>query len=397
MAAAVFAARAGHQVHVFEKNEKLGKKLYITGKGRCNLSNACETEDLFAAVCRNPKFLYSSFYGFDNTRTMEFFEELGLGLKIERGQRVFPKSGRSSDVIRALEREMRRLHVGIHLCATVKDICAEDGSFSAIELENGEKIKADSCIIATGGLSYRSTGSTGDGYRFAKSLGHQVIEVCPALVPLTVQDEWVRELQGLSLRNVTLSIWDQGRTPYQDFGELLFTHFGISGPLVLSASSEIGRKLQKKTLPAEIDLKPALTEEQLDQRLLREIEAHHKKSFKNVVDPLFPAKLRPVMIRLSGIPAEKVSCELGREERKGFVHLIKHLPFVLNGLRGYEEAIITSGGVEVQNIDPSTMESKLVSGLYFAGEVLDLDALTGGYNLQIAWSTAYAAASAQSR
>ena len=395
MMAAIFAARNGQEVHVYEKNEKLGKKLFITGKGRCNLTNACETEELFSAVQRNAKFLYSSFYGFSNFQTMEFFEELGIKLKIERGNRVFPESDHSSDVIHALEREMKRCGVHVYLYTKVKRVLSEDGRFRKIELESGEKITGDRCIVATGGLSYRTTGSDGDGYRFAKDLGHSVEECCPALVPMGTKEDYVKELQGLSLRNVTFSVWEGTKKRYEDFGELLFTHYGVSGPLVLSASSQIGRLLRKKELSAEIDLKPALSENQLDQRVLREFEENHKKSFKNAIDGLFPAKLRPVMVELSGIDPEKKVYEVSKEERKHFIQLIKHFPLTLTGLRGYEEAIITSGGVNIREIDPSTMESKKISGVYFIGEVLDLDALTGGFNLQIAWSTAFLAGIAQ--
>ena len=395
MTAAIFAARNGHEVHLYEKNEKLGKKLFITGKGRCNLTNACETEELFSAVQRNAKFLYSSFYGFSNFQAMEFFEDLGVKLKTERGNRVFPESDHSSDVIHALEKEMKRCGVHVHLYTKTENILFEDGTFREIELASGEKIQGDSCIVATGGLSYRTTGSDGDGYRFAEKLGHSVEECCPALVPMSVKEAYVKELQGLSLRNVTFSVLEGSKKRYEDFGELLFTHYGISGPLVLSASSRIGRLLRKKELSAEIDLKPALSENQLDQRVLREFEENHKKNFKNAIDGLFPAKLRPVMIELSGIDPEKKVYEVTKEERKNFIRLIKHFPLTLTGLRGYEEAIITSGGVNIKEIDPSTMESKLVSGVYFIGEVLDLDALTGGFNLQIAWSTAFLAGMAQ--
>lgn len=393
MFAAIFAARNGHEVHVYEKNEKLGKKLYITGKGRCNITNAGDMEDLFAAVVTNPKFLYSSFYTYPNDAVIAFFEELGVNTKIERGNRVFPESDKSGDVIAALTNEMKRQGVHIHLRTEVRAIhTAVDGSFESIVLADGCEIKGDVCFITTGGFSYQTTGSTGDGYRMAKEVGHSVSEPEPALVPLVIQEEYVKELQGLSLRNVTATISDGKKRLYQDFGEMLFTHYGVSGPLILSASSVIGKTLKKKALTLEIDLKPALYFEQLDQRVLRDFEENINRQFKNAVSKLFPSKLIPVMIALSGIDENKKVNEISREERQKFVHLIKGLKMTVTALRGFNEAIITRGGVKVKEVNPATMESKLVPGLYFAGEVLDLDAVTGGYNLQIAWSTAYVAA-----
>lgn len=394
MMAAVAAAGNGHKVHVFEKNEKLGKKLFLTGKGRCNLTNACDMDTLFASVISNPKFLYSAFYGFTNEQTMAFFEGLGLQIKTERGNRVFPVSDHSSDVIRVLEKEMERLGVWIHLYSEVKEVLEEENRFSGLILGDGKKVAGDACIIATGGLSYPSTGSTGDGYRFARDLGHQVTEPVPSLVPMEVQEWYAKELQGLSLRNVTVSIFDGKRKLYEEFGEMLFTHYGVSGPLILSASSVVGKKLQTgkgKSLTLKIDLKPALTEEQLDQRVLRDFEEQKNKQFKNAVDKLFPAKLKPVMLELSQISQEKRVNEISREERRRFVELMKCFQMTVTGPRGFQEAIITRGGVSVKEVDPTTMESRHVKNLYFAGEVLDLDALTGGFNLQIAWSTGYAA------
>ena len=388
------AAREGCAVTLFEKNEKLGKKVFITGKGRCNLTNACDVEDLFPAVKTNAKFLYSSFYGFTNQDVMDFFEELGMRTKIERGERVFPLSDHSSDVIRTLEEEMKRLGVKICLNTSVKKIEAKDGHFTGVVLSDGKKVSGDACVVATGGISYPSTGSTGDGYRFAKELGLEVTDCLPSLVPMETQEDWVPELQGLSLRNVNAVIRDGKKKLYEDFGEMLFTHYGVSGPLMLSASSVIGKKLKDHPLTLEIDLKPALSIEQLDQRVLRDFEENHNRQFKNVIHKLFPAKLIPVMLKLSGIDPEKKVNVISREERQHFVSLIKKIPVTLTGLRGYNEAIITKGGVSVKEIDPGTMEAKTVSGLYFAGEVLDLDAVTGGFNLQIAWSTACAAARA---
>ncbi|MCI9441863.1 MAG: NAD(P)/FAD-dependent oxidoreductase [Ruminococcus sp.] len=398
MMAALTAARNGHKVHLYEKNEKLGKKLFITGKGRCNLTNACDMDTLFASVTSNPKFLYSAFYGFTNEQTMEFFESLGLRIKTERGNRVFPASDHSSDVIRVLEKEMERLRVQIHLHSEVEEILTQENTFSGLILRNGKKAEGDACIIATGGMSYPSTGSTGDGYRFAIGLGHRVTDPVPSLVPMEVQEWYAKEIQGLSLRNVTAAVFDGKKKLYEEFGEMLFTHYGVSGPIILSASSVVAKKLatakepkKKSQLTLKIDLKPALTMEQLDQRVLRDFEEQKNKQFKNAVDKLFPTKLKPVMIELSGISPEKKVNEISKEERRRFVELIKGFQMTVTGLRGFQEAIITKGGVSVKDVDPGTMESRHVKKLYFAGEVLDLDALTGGFNLQIAWSTGYAA------
>lgn len=399
MFAAIAAAKNGHQVTLYEKNEKLGKKIFITGKGRCNITNAADMEELFDAVVTNSKFLYSSFYGYTNQNVIDFFEDAGVPVKIERGNRVFPISDHSSDVIRALEREMKKVGVKVCLNTEVKSLEAEKGKFNKVVLKDTTTQTADACIVATGGLSYRSTGSTGDGFRFAENVGHKVTQCFPSLVPMETKEPWICELQGLSLRNVEAKILDGKKELYKDFGEMLFTHFGVSGPLIISASSYVGKKFmdkngQKKELTLEIDLKPALTEEQLDQRVLRDFEENHNRQFKNAITKLFPTKLIPVMLELGGIDPEKKVNSIEKEERKQFVHLIKHFRMTLTGLRDYPEAIITKGGVNVKEIDPGTMESKLVKGLYFAGEVLDLDALTGGFNLQIAWSTGYAAGNA---
>ena len=389
--AAIFAARNGHRVELFEKNEKIGKKLFITGKGRCNVTNAGDMDALFDAVKSNPKFLYSAFYSFTNEQAMDFFEELGVRLKVERGNRVFPESDHSSDIIHALKHELEQLGVEIHFCTEVKDVLVEHEKFTGIVLKNGKKVSGDACVVATGGISYASTGSTGDGYRFAEKTGHKVTELYPSLVPMEVKEWYAKELQGLSLRNVRGIILDGKKKLYDEFGEMLFTHYGVSGPIIISASSVVGKKLQDKELTLQIDLKPALSREQLDQRVLRDFEENKNKQFKNAVDKLFPAKLKPIMIELSGISPEKKVNEISKEERLYFVDLIKNFNMTLTGLRSYNEAIITKGGVSVKDIDPGTMESKKISGLYFAGEVLDLDALTGGFNLQIAWSTGYLA------
>lgn len=391
MMAAVFAARNGQNVQLLEKNEKLGKKLFITGKGRCNITNAADIEDLFTAVTSNPKFLYSGFYSFTNQQVIDFFEELGVKTKIERGERVFPVSDHSSDVIAAFSRELKLLGVSVSLHTEVRELLCEQDKVCGVLLTNGKKMKADAVIVATGGISYPSTGSTGDGYRFAKETGHRVTELLPSLVPMEVRQWYAKELQGLSLRNIEICITDGKKKLYEEFGEMLFTHYGVTGPVILSASSVVGKTLRKKELTLHIDLKPALSEEQLDKRILREFDANHNKQYKNSIDSLFPAKLKPVMIELSEIEPEKKVNEITKEERQRLVHLIKDFTMTLTGLRGYNEAIITKGGISVKEIDPGTMESKKMKGLYFAGEVLDLDAVTGGYNLQIAWSTGYLA------
>ena len=397
MAAAAFLGEHGHQVHVFEKNEKLGKKLFITGKGRCNLTNSCDEETFFQSVVSNEKFLYSAFHGFSNEDAIAYFEQLGLPLKEERGGRIFPKSDHSSDVIKALEQRMKELDVKIHLNSLIKEILlqeTEEGQkkVTGVLLENGQEIAADKVIVATGGMSYQATGSTGDGYAFAKQAGHKVTTLRSALVPIETKEEYVPRMQGLSLKNVRFTVKDGKKVLYQDFGELLFTHFGMSGPLVLTASSYLGKKLEKKELQGTIDLKAALTEEQLDARLLREFEAGKNKQFKNVVSGMFPSKMFPVILELGKIPPEKKVNEITKAERMEFLRVVKNFPVTITGLRGFREAIITQGGVKTGEINPKTMESKKAQGLYFIGEVLDLDAVTGGFNLQIAWSTARAAA-----
>ena len=391
MMAAISAAECGARVSLLEKNEKLGKKLFITGKGRCNLTNAADIEEFFRAVISNPKFLYSAFYSFTNEQTIAFFESLGLKTKVERGGRVFPQSDHSSDVISALSRELSRRKADVLLHTEVKELIIEEGRAAGVLLSSGKKLYADAVIVASGGISYPSTGSTGDGYRFAESCGHRVTELSPALVPMEVKEWYAKELMGLSLRNIQIRITEGKKKLYEEFGEMLFTHYGVTGPVILSASSVVGNRLKQKELTLHIDLKPALSEEQLDKRVLREFEANHNRQFKNAVDSLFPVKLKPVMVELSEIPEDKKVHEITKEERLRFVRLIKDFTMTLTNLRGYNEAIITKGGVSVKEVDPGTMESKKVSGLYFAGEVLDLDAVTGGYNLQIAWSTGYLA------
>ena len=392
MFAAIFAAYNGNEVHLFEKNEKLGKKLFITGKGRCNITNASDLEVLFSSVVTNAKFLYSSFYSYTNQDVIDFFENIGVQTKIERGNRVFPVSDHSSDVISGLTKELKKLGVELHLRTEVERVVGKE-HFEYIKLKNGKKIAGDSCIVATGGFSYQTTGSTGDGYRFAKEMGHKVTEILPSLVPLVIQEEYVKELQGLSLRNIEAAVYDGKKKLYSDFGEMLFTHYGVSGPLMLSASSYIAKKVKEKELKLVIDLKPALTFEQLDGRVLREFEESMNKQFKNAIQKLFPSKLVPVILAVSDIDSEKKVNLITKEERQQFVTLIKNFTLTITGLRDFDEAIITKGGVDVKEINPSTMESKFVQGVYFVGEILDLDALTGGFNLQIAWSTGHAAGS----
>ena len=399
MMAAISAAEDGHHVTLLEKNEKLGKKIYITGKGRCNLTNNCEVEDLLQATCVNRKFLYSAFYGFTSQDTIEFFEDAGMKTKTERGNRVFPVSDHSSDVIQALNRKLREC--GVRVCLhteaagiLTKETSSEDGEkvcVCGVKKKDGTHLEADAVVVATGGLSYASTGSTGDGYRFAKELGHSVTECSPSLVPIETAEDWAGRLQGLSLRNVEVTILDGKKELYREFGEMLFTHYGVTGPLILTASSVIQKKLAAHPLAMRINLKPALSEEQLDARILREFEAEKNKQFKNVIGALYPAKLIPVIIELSEIPEEKPVHDISKEERKRLIEVTRHFPLTLTRLRGYNEAVVTRGGVSVKEIDPGTMESKKISGLYFAGEVLDLDALTGGFNLQIAWATGHAA------
>ena len=395
MLAAIAAAAEGADVNLYEKNEKLGKKLFITGKGRCNVTNACEMEELFSAVVTNSKFLYSSFYGFTNRDMMELLEKAGLRLKVERGNRVFPQSDKSSDVISALERLLKKEGVRVCKNTMVTEIFTEEGAVCGVSLQDksGERsLKADAVIVTTGGLSYPSTGSTGDGYEWAKATGHRVTALSPALVPFeTAEREEVLALQGLSLKNVEAAVYAGNREIFRDFGEMLFTHFGVSGPLLLSASSFGAKFIKKQPLKLIIDLKPALTWEQLDERILRDFAESRNRQFKNALNHLYPSKLIPIIIGRSGIDPDKKVNEITKEERRRLAEVTKGLEFTLTALREFKEAIITQGGIDVRDVNPSTMESKKVKGLFFAGEVLDLDAVTGGFNLQIAWSTGWTA------
>ncbi|MBQ8316640.1 MAG: NAD(P)/FAD-dependent oxidoreductase [Lachnospiraceae bacterium] len=391
MLAAIAAAEAGADVLLLEKNEKLGKKIYITGKGRCNVTNACDTEDLLKNVVTNRRFLYSALYAFTNLQTMEFFEECGVPLKVERGERVFPVSDKSSDVINGLVKRLKQAGVTIKLNTTVNKVCVEGGSVTGVELQSGERLSGDACIVATGGLSYASTGSTGDGYTFAKLCGHTVTDCYPSLVGLKITEPFAKELEGLSLKNVTLKAVQGKKVLYDGFGELLFTADGISGPLVLSASAAVTDKLQQGEVRVLLDLKPALSKEELDARILRDFEEAKNKQFRNALDKLLPQRLIRVIIGLCGIPEEKQVNSVTKQERAVLVDVLKGIELHIKKTGGFNEAVITRGGISVKEVNPSTMESKLTKGLYFAGEVLDVDALTGGYNLQIAWSTGYLA------
>lgn len=396
MMAAITAARNGASVTLIEKNEKTGKKIFITGKGRCNVTNGCERDEFFDNIVTNSKFLYSAYAAFDNRSMMELLEEAGCPLKEERGKRIFPQSDHSSDVIAALNRMLKQEGVKVLLHTGVKELILEEDpeeikQVTGVILMDGTERKADSVIVATGGNSYEATGSTGDGYRFALQAGHTVREVKPALVPFVIREEWCRQLQGLSLKNVACQIKKDKKKLYEGFGEMLFTHFGVSGPLMLSASSFYVKKYQGEEVSLVIDLKPALTKEQLDARILRDFHKNTNRQFKNSLDELLPTKMIPVIITLSGIPAEKRVNEITREERNYLVELLKNLTMTITGTRGFSEAIVTQGGVNVKEILPASMESRKVRNLYFAGEVLDVDALTGGFNLQIAWSTGFLA------
>ena len=397
MMAAISAAAGGASVTLLEPNERLGKKLNITGKGRCNVTNDSDMAGLLANVPRNGKFLYSAFSRFDGRDAMAFFKGLGVPLKVERGGRVFPVSDRSFDISAALERRLRTLRVTV-LRRRALSVRIDGGAVSGVETEEGE-LPAEAVILATGGVSYPATGSTGDGHRMAAQAGHTVTPLSGSLVPLEgviVPGIPCGRLQGLSLRNVGLSVFESGKKIYTDFGELLFTHFGVSGPLVLSASAHM-RRFDKKTYRLEIDLKPALDAAQLDRRLLSDFAKYANHDFRNALDDLLPQKLIPVVVALSGVPEREKVHDLTREQRQALAQILKHFPVEITGPRPAADAIVTSGGVKVSEIDPNTMESKLVKGLYFAGELIDTDAYTGGFNLQIAWATGHAAGQAAAK
>lgn len=388
--AAITAAGMGKKVLILEKNNRLCKKILITGKGRCNVTNNCDIDTLMKNIPCNGRFLYSAFSRFNSADTMSFFENLGVPLKTERGNRVFPESDSAKDIADALIDAVKSYGVTVK-SAAVSELIIENGSVKGVIAEKREYY-APSVLIATGGKSYPLTGSTGDGYRLAEQAGHTIIPLVPSLIPIVTEEKYPAEMMGLSLRNVNLSVVDKGsgRLVYTEQGEMLFTHFGVSGPLVLSASSHVRDIIPGKYL-LKIDLKPALSEEQLDARILRDFSEQLNRDFGNSLSKLLPAKMIPVIVKLSGIPADVKVNSITREQRRNLVSLIKAFPLTAKGFRPIEEAIITSGGVSVREISPKTMESKLVKGLYFAGEIIDCDAYTGGFNLQIAFSTGYAA------
>ena len=391
MMAAISASKAGKKVCILEKNEKLGKKLFITGKGRCNITNACPAEEFLTHVVTNPRFLYSTFSQFNNEDMIEYLEKIGLPVKTERGQRVFPQSDRSSDVIQALKRECEKGRVKIYYHTEVKELLfnEEKDQCVGVLLSDGRKMEGDSVILACGGFSYASTGSDGAGYILAKQAGHKIKSIEPSLVPFEM-----KELMGLTLKNVMVRIKTKKKTIYEGFGEFLFTHFGVSGPLVLTASTCLGKyqkELEAGELKLFLDLKASLTPEQLDKRFLREFDTYRNKNISNVMERLLPKKMIPVFLDTAQIPEDKKIRDISKKERRRMIELMKNFEMHISGVRGFNEAIVTRGGVNVKEINPATMESKKVKHLFFAGEIMDLDAVTGGYNLQIAWTTGYAA------
>jgi predicted Rossmann fold flavoprotein len=392
MMAAYTAGMCGHTVTLLEKNEKLGKKIYITGKGRCNFTNACDENDFFKNVVSNPKFLYSALYTFNSYSMIDFIEMHGTATKVERGNRAFPESDHASDITKALKNALDEFGVEIKLNTEVANIIIENGKAIGVALKNGKNMAADHIIVCTGGLSYYTTGSTGDGLKWAKEMGLNVTSTRPALVPLNTKESYIPRMQGLALKNVKLTIFNGKKKLYDNFGEMLFTHFGVSGPLVLSASSIIGKVLEEVgKLDAKIDLKPALSSDELDARILRDFNEKMNKHLSTVLRGLLPASMVPVVIDIMKFDDSRQINSITKEERASIVNLLKSFPFTITGLREFKEAIVTQGGVSVKDIDPSTMKCKNIDGISFAGEVLDLDAFTGGFNLQIAWSTGYLA------
>ena len=393
MLAAKVASDRGYKVTVLEKQKRCGQKLLITGKGRCNITNNCEIEELIENVPTNGKFLYSAFYTFTNDQVIDMFNDLGVETKTERGKRVFPVSDKAVDVVRALEKQMRsNKNVEVLLNSKVDKIEAQDGKVKKVILSDKREIECDSVIVATGGVSYPRTGSSGDGYKFARNLGHTIIKPKASLIGLEVMEDYVTDLAKLSLRNVSINVYNsKNKKIYDDFGEMEFTKYGLDGPIIKSASCRMG-DLSKENYKIVLDLKPALDEDKLDKRIQKDFQKYANKNFENSLNDLLPKQLIPTIVKLSKIdPYIKVN-QISKEERKKLVHLIKNITFTVKNYRPIEEAIITSGGVKTSEINSSTMESKLVSGLYFAGEVIDVDAYTGGFNLQIAFSTAYLAA-----
>lgn len=391
MLAAAKASEAGNEVFLFEKNAKVGRKLLITGKGRCNLTNAKDTEGLMKNTPGNPKFLFSAYSAFGSGDTASLFNKLGVPTKVERGERVFPVSDKASDIVLAMEKNLKKAGVKLFLNTEVSGIIIENGYILGVYISGNKQFLSDAVIVATGGLSYPKTGSTGDGLRFAKLAGLNVTKTYPSLVPILIKESFCAEAMGLSLKNVGVILKDgKDKVIYKDFGEMLFTHFGVSGPVVLSLSRHIAGE-ENKNFKLIIDLKPALSEKTLDLRILRDFEKNVNRDFKNSLDELLPQKLIPVIISLSGIPPEKKVNNITKEERKKLIGVLKGLTLTVSGTRGFDEAIVTKGGIDVKEINPKTMESKKIKGLYFAGEVLDVDGYTGGYNLQIAFSTGFIA------
>ena len=394
MMAALMAAENGAQVMLFEKNDRPGKKILISGKGRCNVTTDKDTTEIINSFLHNGKFLYTALASFSNQQVKYFFEEAGVPLKVERGERVFPVSDQAKDIVNALRRKLEAAGVDLWLNATVKEVLYEDGRAVGVLLPNGRKIEADCVIVATGGASYPGTGSTGDGYHFARKAGHNIVTLRPSLIPLECAEGYVKELQGLSLKNVTFTITTaEGKKLAEDFGEMLFTHFGVSGPIVLTQSYKAVDYWQKNKQPlvGSIDFKPALSREKLDARFLREIEEQNKKQLKNSLPALMPSKLIPVFLKRANVSGDKAMHQITKEERMRMVDTLKDFRFTITKARPIEEAIVTAGGVSVKEVSPKTMESKLVKGLYFTGEVLDIDGMTGGFNLQAAFSTGYLA------
>ena len=385
------AAGRGKKVILVEKNDRVGKKLLITGKGRCNITNTADIEDLINNIPGNGNFLYSTFYTFNNWDIINFFEERGLKLKTERGGRVFPESDRAKDVVDTLKDYALKNGVDLKLNSPVEKIAVDNSCVKGVILKSGEEIQCSSVVLATGGCSYPGTGSTGDGYKIARECGHTVVDLKPSLVPLNTKEEWVFQMQGLSLKNVAVVFKDsKGKKIYSDFGEMLFTHFGVSGPVVLSASRHL-LPYNYKNITMSIDLKPALTMEKLDDRVIRDFEKNSRKQFKNSLNDLLPQKMIPVVIKLSGINPEKFVNQITKEERHTLINILKSMTLTIDGSRPISEAIITAGGVKTDEINPATMESKIVKGLFFAGEIIDTDGYTGGFNLTIAFSTGYTA------
>ena len=397
MMAAIMSSRNGNQVTILEKMRSMGRKLSITGKGRCNITNATDMDNFIKNVPGNGKFLYSAFSQFTNQDAINFFNEIGVKTKVERGDRVFPVSDSAMEVIDKLKKELEKQKVKVIVDTPVKCLVIKDGKVTGVKTESGKTFECDKVILATGGKSYPTTGSTGDGYKIAKAVGHTIVEPKASLVPLETFENKVEKLQGLSLKNVGVKIYDGEKLVYEDFGEMLFTHYGVTGPVILSASAHILRiknineKLKLQTIKLKIDLKPALTTEKLEARIQRDLEKYTKKQYKNSLGDLLPGKMIPYIVEESNIDEEKQTDQITKEERKKIAELLKGLEFTIKDFRPIEEAIITAGGINIKEINSSTMESKIVEGLYFAGEIIDVDAYTGGFNLQIAYSTGYTA------